>query len=70
MTAGDFSGLRDNTSITREWNGSAAYHDLAVLLSVLIREQVLTRHPGGIGSDDIRIRLPVDRDKPCPSPCG
>ena len=42
IDVGDFSDLRDNTSINREWNGSAAYHDLAVLLSVLIQEQVLT----------------------------
>jgi hypothetical protein len=33
IDAGDFAGLRDNTSNTPEWNGSP-YHDLAVQLSV------------------------------------
>jgi hypothetical protein len=63
IDASDFPDLRGNTSINREWNGSAAYHDLAVLLSVLIQEQVLTWDPADI-SDEIRIRRPADRDKP------
>ena len=64
IDVGDFPDLRDNTSINREWNGSAAYHDLAVLLSVLIQEQILTWDPADIYSDEIRIRVPADRDKP------
>ena len=64
IDVGDFSDLRDNTSINREWNGSAAYHDLAVLLSVLVQEQVLTWDPADIRSDEVRIRRPADRDKP------
>ena len=64
IDVGDFPDLRDNTSINREWNGSAAYHDLAVHLSVLIQEQILTWDPADIRSDEIRIRIPADRDKP------
>ncbi len=46
-----------------EYSGSA-YHDLAVLLSVLIQEQILTWDPADIRSDEIRIRIPADRGKP------
>jgi hypothetical protein len=63
IDAGDFPDLRDNTSTSPEWNGSA-YHDLAVLLSVLIQEQVLTWDPAEIRADEIRIRRPADRAKP------
>jgi hypothetical protein len=63
IDAGDFPDLRDNTSNNPEWNGSA-YHDLAVLLSVLIQEQILTWDPAGIRTDEIRIRRPADRAKP------
>lgn len=63
IDAADFPDLRDNTSNSPEWNGSA-YHDLAVLLSVLIQEQVLVRDPADIRSDEIRIRRPADRAKP------
>ena len=63
IDASDFPDLRDNTSNSPEWNGSA-YHDLAVLLSVLIQEQVLVRDPADISTDDIRIRRPADRAKP------
>lgn len=59
----DFPDLRDNTSNNPEWNGSA-YHDLAVLLSVLIQEQILTWDPADIRTDEIRIRRPADRAKP------
>jgi len=62
INAGDFADLRDNTS-TSEYSGSA-YHDLAVLLSVLIQEQILTWDPVDIRSDEIRIRIPADRGKP------
>jgi len=64
IDASDFPDLRDNTSINREWNGSAAYHDLAVHLSVLIQDQILTWDPTDIRSDEIRIRIPADRGKP------
>jgi hypothetical protein len=63
IDAGDFAGLRDNTSNTPEWNGSP-YHDLAVQLSVLIQEQVLVRDPTDISTDEIRIQLPADRAEP------
>jgi hypothetical protein len=63
IDASDFPDLRVNTSISPEWNGSAAYHDLAVHLSVLIQEQILVRDPADI-SDEIRIRIPADRGKP------
>jgi len=62
IDARDFADLRDNTS-TIEYSGSA-YHDLAVLLSVLIQEQILTWDPADIRSDEIRIRIPADRGKP------
>jgi hypothetical protein len=60
IDVGDFAHLRDNTSINPEWNGSV-YHDLAVHLSVLIQEQILTRDPADIHSDEIRICIPADR---------
>lgn len=63
IDASDFPDLRDNTSNSPEWNGSA-YHDLAVHLSVLIQEQILVRDPADIRSDEIRIRIPADRAKP------
>jgi hypothetical protein len=52
--------LRDNTSTSPEWNGSA-HHDLAVQLSTLIQEQVLTWDPADIPTDQIRIQTPADR---------
>jgi hypothetical protein len=63
IDAGDFAGLRDNTSNSPVWNGSA-YHDLAVQLSVLIQEQVLVRDPADVSTDEIRIQLPADRAEP------
>jgi hypothetical protein len=63
IDAGDFADLRDNTSNSPEWNGSA-YHDLAVQLSVLIQEQVLVRDPADVSTDEIRIQLPADRAEP------
>lgn len=60
IDAGDFPDLRGNTSKSPEWNGSA-YHDLAVHLSVLIQEQVLTRDPADISPGEIHIRRPADR---------
>jgi hypothetical protein len=63
IDAGDFPDLRGNSSRSPEWNGSV-YHDLAVHLSVLIQEQILTRDPADIGPGEIRIRRPADRAKP------
>ena len=63
IDADNFPDLRGNTSTSPEWNGSA-YHDLAVLLSTLIQEQVLTWDPADIRSDEVRICLPADRAKP------
>ena len=63
IDAGDFPDLRGNTSRSPEWNASA-YHDLAVHLSVLIQEQILTWDPADISPDEIHIRRPADRAKP------
>jgi hypothetical protein len=60
IDAGDFADLRDNTSNSPDWNGSA-YHDLAVHLSTLIQEQILGKDPADIGTDEVRIRRPADR---------
>jgi hypothetical protein len=65
--ADDFPDLRDNASASPEWN-SSAYHDLAVLLSTLIQEQVLTWDPADIPTDQIRIQLPADRGLLKPPP--
>jgi hypothetical protein len=64
IDAGDFADLRDNTSRNPEWNGSSAYHDLAVHLSVLIQEQILTWDPAEISPGEIHIRRPADRAEP------
>lgn len=63
IDAEDFLDVRDNTSKSQEWNDSA-YHDLAVLLSTLIQEQVLTWDPADIGANTIYIRRPADHAKP------
>jgi hypothetical protein len=63
IDVGDFADLRDNTSKSPEWNASA-YHDLAVQLSVLIQEQILTWDPADISPGEIHIRRPADRAKP------
>jgi hypothetical protein len=63
IDADDFPDLRGNTSKSPEWNASA-YHDLAVQLSVLIQEQVLTWDPADVSSGEIHIRRPADHAKP------
>ncbi|MGH3202401.1 MAG: hypothetical protein ACRDP5_10190 [Streptosporangiaceae bacterium] len=63
IDAGDFPDLRDNTSKSPEWNASA-YHDLAVHLSILIQEQILTSDPADISPGEIHIRRPADRAQP------
>ena len=69
IDADDFPDLRDNTSKSPEWNASA-YHDLAVHLSVLTQEQVLTWDPADISPGEVRIRRPADRAKPLLQPRG
>lgn len=44
IDAGDFRRLSKNKSKTKAWNGSE-YHDMAVLASSLIEEQILTWVP-------------------------
>jgi len=63
IDVGDFPDVRDNTSKSPEWNGSR-YHDLAVHLSVLIVEQILTWDPAHISSNETPIRRPADGAKP------
>jgi hypothetical protein len=60
MDARDFSKLRKNDSRSRAWNGSGHYHDMAVLASTLIEEQIVTWDPSQLGSE-VQIRLPRDR---------
>jgi hypothetical protein len=62
IDAGDFPDLRDNVSKDPDWNASA-YHDLAVHLSVLIQEQILTWDPADISPGEVHIRRPADRAK-------
>ncbi len=61
IDAGDFHDLLGKRSRSRMWNNSR-YHDAAVLVSVLIQEQILTVSPGSMQADLVRIRLPKDRD--------
>jgi len=60
IDVGYFHDLRDNASSSPAWNGSR-YHGLAVHLSVLIQEQILTRDPADFSPDEIHIRRPADR---------
>ncbi len=60
IDANDFRKLRANNSRSKAWNGSGHYHDLAVLASTLIEEQIVTRDPAQLGSE-VRIELPKDR---------
>jgi hypothetical protein len=59
IDAADFGRMSRNTSRSRAWNGSK-YHDMAVLASTLIQEQILTWDPSKL-ADEIQIRLPSDR---------
>jgi hypothetical protein len=59
IDAADFGRTSRNSSQSRAWNGSN-YHDMAVLASTLIEEQILTWDPAKL-ADEIRIRLPADR---------
>ena len=60
LDAGDFRKLRENNSRSRAWNDSGHYHDMAVLASTLIEEQIVTWDPSQLDSD-VRIKLPQDR---------
>jgi hypothetical protein len=60
VDAGDFGELRRNNSRSRTWNGSRHYHDMAVLASTLIEEQIVTWDPSQLGSE-IQIKLPKNR---------
>ena len=59
IDAGDFRRMSQNKSRTQTWN-SSEYHDMAVLASTLIQEQILTWDPAKL-SNEIQIRLPTDR---------
>jgi hypothetical protein len=59
IDATDFGKLRRNNSKTSAWNGSE-YHDMAVLASTLIEEQIVTWDPSQMGNE-VHIRLPEDR---------
>jgi hypothetical protein len=56
----DFQKLRGNSSRSRAWNGSEHYHNMAVLASSLIEEQIVTWDPSQLSSE-IQIKLPKDR---------
>jgi hypothetical protein len=60
--AGDFPGLHRNSSRTKEWNGSDHHHDLAVRVSMLIVEQIITQDPDAV-PDHVRIQSPADRPR-------
>src|SRR5712691_3892859 len=60
IDAGDFRKICANNTRSRAWNGSAHYHDMAVLASTLIEEQIVTWDPSQLGSE-VRIKLPKDR---------
>ncbi len=61
IDAADFGRVARNNSRTGTWNDSD-YHDMAVLASTLIHEQILTWDPSKL-SGEVRIRQPVDRSK-------
>jgi hypothetical protein len=58
--AGDFRGLHLNSSRSKEWNGSDHYHDLAVRVSMLLVEQIITQDPDAV-PNHVRIQSPADR---------
>jgi hypothetical protein len=62
IDASDFPVLRSKRARSPVWNNSQ-YHDLAVLVSILIQEQILTWDPAELGTDPIRIRLPAGRPR-------
>lgn len=60
IDASDFPRMRRNSTRTTVWNGSMRYHDLAVKASVLIQEQIITKDPAAVPSQD-RIQDPSHR---------
>jgi hypothetical protein len=60
IDAANFPKLRGNNSRSGAWNGSEHYHDMAVLASTLIEEQIVTWDSSQLGSE-IQIKLPKDR---------
>ena len=60
IDASDFSGLVGRKSRNRAWNGTR-YQDAAVLVSVLIEEQIVTWEPAELTASRIRICRPADR---------
>lgn len=62
IDASDFGDLvqKRKSRQNRIWN-SSRYGDLAVHLSILIEEQVLTREPAGLTAHRIRICSPQNR---------
>jgi hypothetical protein len=59
IDAANFKKIRATASRSKSWNGSR-YHDMAVLASTLIQEQVLTWDASRIGGE-VHIKLPADR---------
>src|SRR5260370_20453575 len=59
IDAADFRRISRNNSKNRMWNNSA-YHDMAVLASTLIQEQILTWEPSRLPGQ-VHIKLPTDR---------
>jgi hypothetical protein len=62
IDADDFPEVRAKRTRSRAWNNSQ-YHDAAVLVSVLIQEQILTRSPDDLDAGQVRICLPADRSQ-------
>lgn len=60
IDAHDFGSVLGRRSRSRRWNNSR-YHDAAVLVSVLIQEQILTISPQDFQDSEVSIRLPQDR---------
>jgi hypothetical protein len=60
IDAADFSDLVGKQSRDPAFN-STGYSDLAVLVSILIQEQVLTYRPSALKAHQVRICLPKDR---------
>lgn len=58
IDASDFPGLRGNSSRSKGLNGSDRYHDLAVYVSVLLQEQIISRSPDTV-PDLVRIQSPT-----------
>jgi hypothetical protein len=60
IDAKDFVKDKGHKSRNSKWN-TTDYQDLAVLVSVLIEEQIITWNPSELKADRVRICSPVDR---------